>query len=251
MAAIGVDNQSMYTARVIAYAAAAAGVRDDGFWRSLVAGASGVTKRGVGGVDGGFPGSDGEVPVHRAAERGFCVAGGDVAGGSQVRELQAYQLSDGELADCFGRFASEARAERAFGEDKKGGGVFVGDAGLGFRENNEREHGIYGLEASKSFGEKVADSVKTGDSVGVERGKNYLRNKASRDARRKREAIRLQSNWRSPASAESSESSSGGTGKCWTVKEESVMEKRIREALEKKRAVEAELAARKAELALG
>jgi len=84
-----------------------------------------------------------------------------------------------------------------------------------------------------------------------ERGKNYLRNKASRDARRKREAIRLQSNWRSPASAESSESSSGGTGKCWTVKEESVMEKRIREALEKKRAVEAELAARKAELALG
>jgi len=58
--------------------------------------------------------------------------------------------------------------------------------------------------------------------------------------------------WRSPASLESSDDSSvsRGVGKCWTVKEETAAEKELREALEKKKTLEAKLAARKAELVL-
>jgi len=86
------------------------------------------------------------------------------------------------------------------------------------------------------------------------RGKNYARNQVWREKRKRtklnRKAGWQSSDWRSPESVESSQGSGVSVGTCWTVKEESPMEKRIREALERKKAVEAELAAKKAELAL-
>lgn len=83
---------------------------------------------------------------------------------------------------------------------------------------------------------------------GAVRGKWYYHNRAQKSRRRERaERAVGSSDWRVP-----SVSSVSGVpvGTCWTVKEESSMERRIRVALEKKKATEAELDARRAELAL-
>jgi len=108
---------------------------------------------------------------------------------------------------------------------------------------------------------EVKVGVETGDGGGEEsrfrkeKGRWYYHNQAKKIRRRLANASVVgagSNNWRSPASVESSEGSMNfRSGRCWTVKDESPMEKRAREALEKKRAMEAELAARRAELALG
>lgn len=87
-------------------------------------------------------------------------------------------------------------------------------------------------------------AVKLGPNGGVSqgRGRNYVRNQVARELARKRKNEkkngRLSQDWRSPASLESSGESLGSqsvAGKCWTVKEESPMEQRIREAEKKKK----------------
>lgn len=74
--------------------------------------------------------------------------------------------------------------------------------------------------------------------------------KVERQARGEFRGWRQSSNWRARGSVQSSGSSEFSVGVCRTVKEESDIEKQIREASEKRRLVEAKLAARKAELVL-
>jgi len=122
------------------------------------------------------------------------------------------------------------------------------DASVGAGVDGVKVRGLWGRHGNEAQG--VVGVV----THGCERGKNYARNQVWREKKKKtrlnRKAGWHSSDWRSPGSVESSGESGVSVGKCWTVKEESAMERRIREALEKKKAVEAELAAKKAELAL-
>jgi len=135
--------------------------------------------------------------------------------------------------------------------------------GLGVSVDGTCEFGG-GLQGTSGLGKvsgpggvgEVGDSEKglKRDVLVGGRGKNYERNQVWRKkkklAKENRKSGWKSDDWRSPASVGSSGGSGVSVGKCWTVKEESPMEKRIREALERKKAVEAELAAKKAELAL-
>jgi len=102
--------------------------------------------------------------------------------------------------------------------------------------------GLHDGGGSGGSGEDVCSPVNGGvPGVGC-RGKHFERNHRKKQCRKAAKEVKSRSgwrsgDWRSPASLESSDGSSvsQGVGKCWTVKEETVAEKELREALEKKK----------------
>jgi len=153
---------------------------------------------------------------------------------------------------CAGASGGDAVGRGCVGCGTVGSGDGRGGTALGVETVGVVDGALLGSKASCATGGAPGDRVPVvlgpngGRSYG--RGKNYERNQQARDS--KRQARGASGSWRSPGSVQSSQGSGTLVGTCWTVKEESPMEKRIREALEKKKAVEAELAAKKAELAL-
>jgi len=133
--------------------------------------------------------------------------------------------------DSFGR-TSVGGAEEAGG---RGGGV-GGEAGTG---GGGSGIGVSVGEAARVLGEFVKGRDSFGRGPNYERNQGWKKKKKLEKEKKKEESKKKSSrseDWRSPASVESSVGSLvPQVGTCWTVKEETVAEKELREALEKKK----------------